>query len=249
MKRLILSLAMMAIMAVGTERAFAGPAPLDTKESKAVVQPAPPPECRWTGFYIGNHGGYVWADDASLLELNQSDPPFEFNRDGLIGGGQLGYNFQLGSWFVVGVEGTFSAGDIDDPTRIDKGGGDSDAGHLENNWLATAGARVGVSFCKNRLLAYLKGGAAFTDYDFNTREIGDNGKFHADDDEVLGLIGTGLEYALNCHWSVRIEYNHLFAGDQNVTGIEDDGGVRQKRTFHFDEGDWDIVHLGLNFKF
>src|SRR4051794_34562161 len=100
MKRLILSLTMMVAMAIGIQSTFAGPERLDTKESKAVVQPAPPPECHWTGFYIGIHGGYVWADDASLVELDETDPPFEFNRDGFIGGGQLGYNFQLGSWFV-----------------------------------------------------------------------------------------------------------------------------------------------------
>jgi len=87
-------------------------------------------------------------------------------------------------------------------------------------------------------------------YDFDTREIGDNGRFHADDSEVMGLIGFGLEYAFNCHWSVRVEYNHLFASDNNdVTGVETDPPDRFDTTFRVRRDDWNLVTAGLNFKF
>ena len=239
-----------AITLIGIERILAGPEPLDTKESKAVVQPTPPPECNWTGFYIGGHGGYTWSGDWSFKELDETDPPFEFDRDGFFGGGQAGFNLQLGSMFVIGVEGTFSGGDLIDKTRIDKGGGDIDEGHLNSHWIATVGAKIGVTFWHNRLLAYGKAGAAFTDYDFNTREIGDNGRFHADEDETLPLVGIGLEYAFGCHWSVRIEYDHLFTDDHtDVTGTENDGGTIAERTFRVAKGDWDMVSAGLNFRF
>ena len=250
MNRVILLFGALILAAVGTERMLAGPEPLETKESKAVVQPAPPPECNWTGFYIGGHGGYAWGSDSSFLELDESDPPFQFERGGFFGGGQVGYNFQFGSWFVIGVDGTFSAGDLDDHIILDKGDGDMDRGHLASDWIATVGGRVGISFCRNHLLAYAKGGAAFMDYDFNTREIGDNGKFHADEDETLPLLGFGLEYAFNCHWSIRVEYNHLFADDdKNVTGVENDGGTLADRTFHVNQDDWNLISGGINFRF
>jgi outer membrane immunogenic protein len=249
MRRLSLSITVVLAL-IAPPHLFAGPESLQPKESKAIVQPAPPPECTWSGFYLGVHGGYIWSDNWSFRELNETDPPFEFERNGFVGGGQAGYNLQLGPWFVIGLEGTFSAGDLGDKTRINKGGSDLVEGHLHGNWIATVGGRVGVSFCHNRLLAYAKGGVAFSDYDFNTREIGDNGKFHADDNETLPLIGIGLEYAFNCHWSIRAEYNHLFAdGDNNVTGVELDGGNRENRTFHVNQGDRDLISAGLNFRF
>ncbi|MEP6603178.1 MAG: hypothetical protein ABJB69_04440 [Spartobacteria bacterium] len=90
----------------------------------------------------------------------------------------------------------------------------------------------------------------FTNYDFDTREVGDNGRFHADDDQTMGLLGFGLEYAFTCHWSIRVEYNHLFNDDDNnVTGVETDETVRENRTFHVSHDDWDMVTAGLNFKF
>jgi outer membrane immunogenic protein len=249
MKRLVFSLGI-AVALSGAGRLFAGPEAIDTKDYKAQPEPiVVEKECRWTGFYIGGHGGYAWGGDSSFLELDESDPSFDFERSGFFGGGQAGFNLQLGSWFVIGVEGTFSAGDFNDNTRIDKGA-DFDDGHLDTDWIATVGGRLGVSFCKNRLLAYLKGGAAFTDYDFDTHEVGDNGRFHASDDETMALVGVGLEYAFLCHWTIKIEYNHLFADDDNnVTGVETDGSTRENRTFHVDQDDWDLVEAGLNFKF
>ena len=246
MKHLLLSTGV-AIVLIASPSLFAGPEPLGGKDSKAVVQPVVEKECTWTGFYIGGHGGYAWGGGTTFRELGQTDPGYDFDRDGFLGGGQVGFNLQLGRFFVIGIEGTFSAGDFSDKTRNDIAESD---GRLDSNWMATAAARVGISFCQNHLLAYLKGGAAFTDYDFDTREIGDNGRFHADDSEVMGLIGFGLEYAFNCHWSVRVEYNHLFASDNNdVTGVETDPPDRFDTTFRVRRDDWNLVTAGLNFKF
>ena len=91
MKRLLLSVGL-AIALIVAPRLVAGPEPLDAKESKAVVQPPAPEPCRWTGFYIGGHIGYVWSDNWSFLEEDESDPPFNFDPDGLFGGGQVGFN-------------------------------------------------------------------------------------------------------------------------------------------------------------
>src|SRR5579884_3366285 len=49
----------------------------------------------WTGFYVGGHIGYGWA------KTGWNDPfvPFslsETNSNGILGGGQVGYNYQIG---------------------------------------------------------------------------------------------------------------------------------------------------------
>jgi len=75
----------------------------------------------WTGAYIGAHAGYGWADWDGKLETTAGNPPNKdagfanpyqtLSDEGFIGGGQIGYNSQIGS-FLIGVEGDFSWGDI-----------------------------------------------------------------------------------------------------------------------------------------
>src|SRR3954463_15721237 len=72
---------------------------------KAPPAGALPVAYDWTGFYIGGHVGYGWADKT------WSDP-FNFgtvshNADGFLGGGQAGFNYQVGQ-FVFGAEGDFT---------------------------------------------------------------------------------------------------------------------------------------------
>src|SRR5215216_7043262 len=58
---------------------------------------APVPLFTWTGFYVGVNAGYGWSSDNN----NNNG-----NRDGFVGGAQVGFNYQFtpGSGFVVGVE-------------------------------------------------------------------------------------------------------------------------------------------------
>ena len=59
----------------------------------------------WTGFYVGGNVGYSWGDlEAGNLTLNGNTIYSSgVNVDGVIGGGQVGYNWQTGN-FVVGLE-------------------------------------------------------------------------------------------------------------------------------------------------
>ena len=205
--------------------------------------------CDWTGFYIGIHGGYAWGD-RNLLELEESDPPFDVNDlEGFYGGAQVGYNRQFGSWFVAGIEGEFSGGDIDGSAEIFNGE-DTDRAHVESDWTGTIGGRIGASFCKNKLLAYAKGGGAFAHFcyrvDMDVPSTGEH--WDADEIHIAPMVGAGLEYAINCHWSVKFEYKHLFVDDENVTGLEDDQGTLEEKTWHVD-GDQDLIEAGLNFRF
>lgn len=248
MKAVVLSIAT-AVALINAMPASAGPEPLNTTDSKVVTQPPVEEKaCRWTGFYLGGHGGYGWGD-LSFRELDETDPPYLFEQDGFFGGGQAGFNLQLGSFFVLGVEGTFSAGDFDDSADI-RAGGERSRGHVDSDWVATAAGRVGFSFWHNRMLAYAKGGVAFTQFDYHTQELGGSEVFDADEDRTVPLVGFGLEYAFNCHWSVKLEYNHLFFDAEDVTGIErTGGGAGLERTFRSDIDGRNTVQAGINFKF
>ena len=62
----------------------------------------------WTGFYAGVNAGWGWRDSNEQAVILGGAVPgtlfFPGNGDGgFIGGGQIGYNWQFGS-FVVGAE-------------------------------------------------------------------------------------------------------------------------------------------------
>jgi opacity protein-like surface antigen len=107
----------------------------------------------WNGFYIGPYLGADWGrtkwtflDDGASI-----DPRFA----GLFGGGEFGYNHQIGKW-VFGIEGdagvTHARGVQPCPN------GFFYSCEMSYNWLSTATVRVGYAHW-DRLLAYVKGGA------------------------------------------------------------------------------------------
>jgi outer membrane immunogenic protein len=100
---------------LGVASAFAAdlprPAPI-YKAAASVVAPA----FSWTGFYVGANGGYGWKDPTVSYTPNDSNalastcgggscvPSASFNVAGGIVGGQIGYNYQINSAWLVGVE-------------------------------------------------------------------------------------------------------------------------------------------------
>ena len=78
-----------------------------TIASRGQAYPAPPPPAPfympvyiWTGLYVGVHAGGGWAD------LGVGD-----TGSGFIGGGQVGYNYQINQW-VFGLEADISGSGI-----------------------------------------------------------------------------------------------------------------------------------------
>lgn len=75
---------------------------------KAPPGPAAIVAYNWSGFYIGGHAGGTWADtvvsDPTGAVFAPPGAGIDINGAGFLGGGQLGYNWQAGSW-VLGVQG------------------------------------------------------------------------------------------------------------------------------------------------
>jgi outer membrane immunogenic protein len=73
--------------------------------------PPLPPPFSWAGFYIGVTAGYDQAahnfDDLDDLGIFEVGGTHDFQSSGFIGGGTLGYNWQVGT-FVYGLETDFS---------------------------------------------------------------------------------------------------------------------------------------------
>src|SRR3954449_10641315 len=131
MKKLLLSSVALLGLTVG-----ATAADLPRRQYVAPVPYVAVPVFTWTGFYVGVNAGYGWHDDNNddflnngfgfnglgtglavqtnaglqpVVPLTGNNSVFDNGRggrDGFVGGGQVGYNYQFtpGNGFVVGIE-------------------------------------------------------------------------------------------------------------------------------------------------
>jgi outer membrane immunogenic protein len=234
------------------------------------------PVFTWTGFYVGVNVGYGWSnnDDNNVVTVpagtfGPTSTTVTFNgnneNDGVIGGAQIGYNFQTGM-FVFGIEADIQAADLNDDGSVRTAlavGSLPPAGFVfarRSNgvdWFGTVRARAGVAF--DRTLVYATGGFAFGGGDDNNScGFAAGGIIGCgDDDTRTGFaVGGGVEYAFTNNLTLGLE--GLFVSldnDNNSTNLvgRTAGGavVLAPSTFNAgnDDLDFTIVRAKLNWKF
>jgi outer membrane immunogenic protein len=199
---------------VGATLLFAGPALAADLAVKAPVRAAPVvAPFSWAGLYIGAHIGAGWG----TKEWDEFIGPFEFDSshtvNGILGGGQIGYNFQPGNGpWVWGAEVQFSGADL-------KGKGNCGVNAVFNcgtkvDAIGTFAGRFGFLTLNNQALVYLKGGGAFAHDKFNLNEAGIVSS-SISDDRWGWMLGTGVEYAITNNWSAKVEYNYMDLGTKS----------------------------------
>jgi outer membrane immunogenic protein len=174
---------------------------------RAPAYPAPPPPplfYNWTGVYAGVHAGGGWAD------LGIGD-----TGSGFIGGGQIGYNYQINQ-LVFGLEGDIAGSGI--KNNLLSIGTPFGAITANFNWnsLTTLTPRFGYAF--DNWLVYGKVGGAWADVSASV-----NAPFgfsmSAGGTASGWIAGVGAEYAFRNNWSAKIEYNHFDFGNDGSTFI------------------------------
>ena len=156
-----------------------------------------------------------------------------FARDNdttVIGGGQIGCNYQTGA-IVFGVEGDVDAQRWRDSRTLVAplpGGATSfvagDTFGLRSRWEASARARLGYAW--DRWMIYATGGAAWTDVRSDVNFIAVTaGGFPLPADVVStsktrvgATVGGGLEYAFVNNWSFGVEGRYTWYGTQSFSG-------------------------------
>jgi outer membrane immunogenic protein len=181
----------------------------------------------WSGFYAGANLGGGWAT-ANLTDITSVAPfaglvpgdSFSNKMSGVMGGGQIGYNWQASSW-VFGIEAMFDGADI-------KGsqfpafsiGDDGFTTRIRSMFLLTG--RIGYAF--NNWLPYVKGGYATGDIrasvlDTNAANGSPVGGGAGGSWRSGGTVGAGLEYGFGGNWSAGVEYDYTrFNSDRYELG-------------------------------
>jgi outer membrane immunogenic protein len=155
--------------------------------------PAPMNVYNWGGAYAGLNLGYEWGK----VTNSNIDP------SGILGGGQVGYNWQSGQ-FVFGGETDLQGTGADDTFAPYK---------FSNPWFGTLRARAG--FAMNNVLFYATAGLAYGDV---------KGEWNALDEtktEIGWTGGLGMEVGFTPNWSAKVEYLYMDLADRafTITGV------------------------------
>jgi outer membrane immunogenic protein len=260
--------------------------------------PAPAATFNWTGFYVGANAGYGWGgrerlsgdgpngsgagSGSVILNAVQGivtapgiflDHPTSRSIDeGFLGGGQLGYNWQLGPRWIAGFEADLQYSNVKGGTSLLSPGGGvqyrlTSSHRLE--WLGTVRGRFGF-LLTDRLLAFATGGLAYgktqanasaanisainnvlgglaTDLTcpaFNVCIAGSGSRT-----SVGWVAGGGIEYAAWNNVTVKIEYLRVDLNDLTFRLVSQPPATGNGYiTARYDNSE-NIVRAGVNFKF
>jgi outer membrane immunogenic protein len=223
--------------------------------------PAPAPVYSWTGWYAGVNVGGSFGQARDTASYGAPPVPFipgstSSDLDGVIGGGQIGYNLQSGSWLfgleadiqgssersaayssntvtIPGILPIFSTGTLNDQEKLP--------------WFGTVRGRIGL-LASPTWLFYVTGGLAYgeikstealtvgiipTTTAFNTTRAG-------------WTIGGGVEGAINASWSAKIEYLYMDFGTINNTFTGTGVFTPVNLSTHVTDN---VVRVGLNYHF
>jgi outer membrane immunogenic protein len=255
--------------ALGILSSAALAADLPNTKGPPAFAPPPPPAFSWTGFYIGANIGYGWGDPTGSLTTYSALFGFpaavaagfvpsrlDVRPRGVIGGGQVGFNWQNGPW-VLGVETDFQGSGIENTNTIlfPGGGGFVPTNTTVSdrlNWFGTARARAGWLVLPN-LLIYGTGGLAYggvhENYSFVTVPPSSSELVGSGGGTRLGwAAGAGVEWKITSNISVKAEYLHIDLGDTTVYATDPIAfpGVFANYRFHTED---DIARVGVNYQF
>jgi outer membrane immunogenic protein len=227
--------------------------------TKKGPPPAPvvAPVYNWTGFYLGVNAGGAWGSTSIVDPV--VGPPLGIPRSqtidasSFIAGGQAGYNYQFNNNFVIGGELELDGMDLDGSKTVPFGfrGTDRDHRKVDADWLGTAGLRAG--YAVDRLLFFVKGGGAVTDFSYRdetTNAAGTTVFNDATDDATRWgwMIGGGVEWAFAANWTAKAEYDYIGFGRQNQTLNSVGGSIPTSVPLSISDS-ISVAKLGVNYKF
>jgi outer membrane immunogenic protein len=285
-----LSLTLLATTAAIAQAATSQVATAADLPRKALTPP--PPLWNWTGFYLGGHLGMGLSRNelsSNSCSSDKSDFCIEFfinsgfssylgshNGLGVVGGVQVGYNWQFAnSPVVVGIEGTYRFANL--KGNHEKTLASADDEHVFNGQeqfstnvkgIATIVGRLGIaSGPQDRTLWYVKGGVAWAKTDYTANGTWTSIDVGSASHEALATtfsgnrsrwgwtVGTGVEFGLWDNWSARIDYDYLrftfndIGSNGTLIGlVGDTGNFAIRRNTNLNQ-QIHLVTVGLNYRF
>lgn len=231
---------------------------------------SPVPVYSWTGWYAGGNFGYSWG----TAENTYSEPGFccglptsieqSTHLDNIIGGGQIGYNWQPNPYTVVGFETDFQgsaekgSSSVSDPfsfTSCDGfctiSGTLSDTVGSEILWFGTIRGRVGW-LIDPTLLLYGTGGLAYGKIrisgTINDTTCPCAWSYGNSTTRVGWTLGSGFEGVIpnTTNWTWKLEVLYIDFGTISGSGYDTDFAS----AFSWSTKVTDVIlRVGINYQF
>jgi outer membrane immunogenic protein len=195
------------------------------------------PAAHWAGFYAGAHAGYGRSRLTGIYDGGGINGSFDIDPKGIVGGGQVGFNFQSGAW-VYGIEadGTGSA------MKGDRTDAEGDTQTLKTTSLMSVRGRVGIA--AGDRLYYITGGWGQGRSKLDVVEGGSPASVTLTTSGPV--IGSGVDWAFAPNWSARLEgLTYLFEKTANIgtlTGDSEPGDFVRQSTVN-------VIRAGVNYRF
>jgi len=247
-KALLLATASSVALAGGIQAVQAADLPL---KAPPVYKPA----FSWTGCHVGAHWGWGWGKkdstgtSAGIATFLSKGGNWNNTVSGPIFGGQLGCDYQWPSTnFVIGIEGSYSAADINGRNAPIAGGTHS-TGVVQSkiDSIGSVTGRIGWNGWDPMVLLYLKGGWAWM-HERDHIQTGSDWTYTFSSSNTGWTIGGGIEWAWSFapRWSSFVEYDHYdfkrkFVALAIPTGADTCCGANIKTHV-------DTVKIGVNYK-
>jgi outer membrane immunogenic protein len=229
---------------------------------KAPPMLAPAPY-NWNGFYVGANVGYGWEKSTvnsfdSTLALTDT---ISGNGNGVFGGFQFGYNWQVSPNWLIGGEADWDATGI---TRSLSGCTVTGCSASSNKTTDFATIRTRFGYVANNVLIYGTGGFAFLDSNTSRQVVcvvagGGTCPGGPSPSGLTGMIATatgihvgwsaggGIEYGFLPNWTVKVEYMRLQFHDVG-SDFTYPGFATAFRHTNATDG-YDTVKVGVNYLF
>jgi outer membrane immunogenic protein len=209
----------------------------------------------WTGLYVGGNLGYGVARNRLTSVANTATGPVgltvgDLSGGGILGGGQIGYNWQLANW-VLGLEADIQAANIGQEHCSLTCGGNIGSFITNNqlNWFATARGRAGYAL--DGWLWYVTGGAAVaevqSDYAITGGTTVNGGLLRVKQNLSGFTIGAGVETQLWGGWSTKLEYLYMNLGNTDNNFTFNNAGTPATAAIHTTYQDH-IFRAGFNYR-
>jgi len=218
----------------------------------------------WSGFYIGGNVGYGWGSNHT--EISYLPDPVQFGvantsldskSHGVIGGAQIGYNWQMGSLLTgleadiqgSGIRASAKAGPVFNTFELSSRPGSFISSDQKLLWFGTVRGRLGVAITPD-LLLYGTGGLAYGQVDDSAQTFETvTAQFPATANKIrIGwTAGAGAEWMFARQWSAKVEYLYFDLGDVSATSNNPLTGDGQAN-YAWNSRDH-IVRAGVNYHF
>jgi outer membrane immunogenic protein len=240
-------------------------------------QPVPALLWTWTGLYGGANGGWIASTGpgdiantgtdtgthglGTFLALNNIPQKVDLDIAGFVGGGQIGYNWQINPSWLVGIEADFdneaggsnsvTTGPVVKPfTPI------ATVFNRELESLGTARGRIGYVIAPDQLW-YVTAGLAYGETKLGSTFTCGNCKPNPGNEGTTAVqtsqtsigwtLGSGIEWKFLPGWSVKAEYLYINLGDLSNTITYTYPKHGSTLTSTGNERD-NVVRIGINYR-